>query len=79
MIESKWIGVAKVKPDNRIVAVAITDKRMAMPFGNTDWLEAIDGDSSAIAVVEVGDDNMTVADCATDLEAQTYYYTYEAE
>lgn len=78
-METKWMGVAKVKPDNRIVAVAITDKGMKMPFGNTDWLDAVDGDATAIAVVEVGDDNMTTCDCATDLEAQTFYYTYDAD
>ena len=72
---AKWIGIAALRTGG-IVAVNIDDtKDTNMPFGNTDWLEAIEGDASALAVVEVGENPMTV-DCATDTEAPNFYHTY---
>jgi hypothetical protein len=74
---AKWIGIAALAAGG-VAAVYITDDSdNNLPYGNTDWLEAVDGVSTALAVIpDENESEPEVTDCASDGEARRYYYTY---
>ncbi len=76
--EEKWLGIAKMST-GEIVSVLITDlSGTNMPFGRTDWLEAIEGESEAIAMIKHNDGPAPVTvDCGSDAEAPVFYHHYD--